>query len=151
MRMRTIYIGGDHGGFELKKALKGHLEDEGYKVIDVGAYEYDAGDDYPDYARRLCRKVAAHNAIGILACKSGQGMSIAANKVRGIRAVTAGSVQGARLAKQHVNANVLCIGSVLTNVEKARHIASVWAREEFSGEERHVRRIRKISRIENES
>ena len=146
--MAVIYIGSDHGGFELKRELKWYLEMQGYRVIDVGAHKFDAGDDYPDYAKALCKEVIAHKAVGILACKSGQGMSIAANKVKGIRAVIASDVRGAKLAKQHVNANVLCIGSDLTRAEDAERIAAAWAKEEFSGEERHERRLGKIARIE---
>ncbi len=148
--MAVIYIGSDHGGFELKKELKEDLERQGYSVVDIGAREYDAADDYPEYARILCREVVARKAVGILACKSGQGMCIAANKVNGIRAVVASDVRSAQLSKQHVNANVLCIGGELTTTEEAKKIASAWAREEFSGEERHARRLRKIDEMERE-
>src|SRR5436190_16875559 len=108
-KLATIALGADHGGFELKEILKQHLEKSGISVADFGARSK-AADDYPDYAQAVAHSVASRRTeFGVLICTTGVGMSMAANKVPGVRAALAADEQTAALARQHTNANVLCL------------------------------------------
>ena len=147
-----IIVGADHAATELKEAVKASLEAEGYSVEDVSPETPASGDDYPDYAFAVAEKVAADPAEtrGILACDTGIGMAIAANKVPGIHAALVVSEFGARRAREHNNANVLALGSELVTQEEAVRLVSVFLTTAFSGAERHVRRIEKIASRESE-
>ncbi len=145
---KKIILGADHGGFELKGKIKKFLKKEGYAVEDVGAASYNAEDDYVDYAEAVAKKVAS-GALGILFCRSAAGMVIAANKIRGIRAVTAFDEKTAIHSRQHNDANVLALSGDWISAEKAAEIVKAWLGAKFSGEERHSRRLEKIKRLEH--
>lgn len=145
--MTRIAIGSDHAGFRAKEALKGVLESIGVRIVDVGTLKEEPV-DYPDYARKVGTLVAGGEVErGILICGTGIGMSIAANKVRGIRAAAVDDLETARLSRAHNDANVLCLGSRVTNLEQMKRILSVWLETPFEGG-RHKRRIDKIHRLE---
>ncbi len=138
----TIAIGADHAGYPLKQAL---LETvlKGYDVIDLGT-DSTAPVDYPDIARRVATVVAAGKADkGILICGTGIGMSIAAGKVRGIRAARCTEPFSAELSRRHNDANILCLGARITGVELASRTVEVWLNTSFEGG-RHARRVGKI-------
>jgi ribose 5-phosphate isomerase B len=143
-----IALGADHGGFELKEKIRQHLVDRGIGVDDLGTHSTEAV-DYPDYALAVGEKVAAQRADrGILVCGSGIGMSIAANKIPGIRAVNGHSEIEAQLSREHNNANVLTLGGRTLDDAMAMKIVDRWLNTEFSGDSRHVRRLKKIGEIE---
>src|SRR5438128_5316965 len=138
-----IALGADHGGFELKQSLKQHLEQRGLSVADFGADSKDST-DYPDFAQAVAHSVALHKAeLGVLICTTGVGMSITANKVPGVRAALAGDEQTAALARQHNNANVLCLAGNSTAPEQARRIVDAFLDARFEGG-RHERRVSKM-------
>jgi glycine hydroxymethyltransferase len=139
----AVALGADHGGFELKEVLKQHLKRVGVAVTDFGAHSKDST-DYPDYAQIVSRNVASHkHDLGILICTSGVGMSIAANKVPGIRAALVWNEEMAMLSRQHNNANVLCLGALGMDAETARSIVDNFISSEFEGG-RHERRVNKL-------
>src|SRR5881409_3691213 len=141
---RTLAIGSDHGGFELKEILKQHLVKQGIQVKDFGADSKVATDDYPDFAQAVARNVAERKQeLGVLVCTSGIGMSIAANKVPGARAALAWDTHMAELARQHNNANILCFGGRETSPEQARQILDAFLNARFEGG-RHERRVNKL-------
>ena len=135
-----IVIGSDHGGFELKLAIIKHLEGKGIEVKDFGCYSKDSV-NYPDIASAVCPAVTSGEAeFGILICGTGIGISIAANKVKGIRAGVCSDTATARLIKQHNNANILALGGRTTAPELAMAIVDEWLDTEFEGG-RHQRRV----------
>jgi len=146
--METIIIGADHAGYELKQFLVKYLKTLGHKVVDVGASRYDPKDDYPDYAAKAGRKVRPGKSRAILVCGSAQGICMAANKIKGVRAVAVGNVKYAKLSRVHNDSNVLCISGWELSLMQAKKIVKAWIDTEFSGEKRHIRRIKKISRLE---
>lgn len=140
-----IALGADHRGFRLKEDLKRRLAACGHDVLDFGPAGADRV-DYPDYAFRVANAVARHKVErGILICSTGIGMSIAANKVRGVRAALVDSIRLARMSREHNDSNVLCIGADVTPRGLARRIIGVWLKAEFVGG-RHTRRLAKIAR-----
>ncbi|MBI3051543.1 RpiB/LacA/LacB family sugar-phosphate isomerase [Candidatus Woesearchaeota archaeon] len=151
-----VHLGCDHGGFSLKEALKKHLSSKGYDVSDEGAHRLDPQDDYVDFALKVAKKVgvAEGKALfqdkvrGILLCRSAAGMVIAANKVKGVRAVAAFDEESARHSREHNAANVLGLSGDWMEEKKALHLADVWLSTSFSNEERHSRRLRKIAGFE---
>ena len=143
-----IAIGSDHGGFELKNHVVKYLEDKGYEVKDYGVYSEDSV-DYPDCAKPVCEAVLDGTAEkGILFCGTGIGISIAANKFKGIRAALCGDVYSAAMAKQHNDANVICLGGRVIGRELAFMIVDAWLENEHLGG-RHSDRIKKIHAIED--
>ena len=145
---KNIVVGADHAGFKLKTHLVEHLKENGYDVLDVGT-DSEESVDYPDYAAKVARAVAGGRAgRGLLVCGSGLGVAIAANKVAGVRAVTANTVELARLSKQHNDANVLAIGSRIVEPGVAEEILDSWLDMEYEGG-RHQRRVDKITQLEN--
>ena len=143
-----IAIGCDHGGFEHKNAIAEHLKENGYTVEDFGIYEQTSV-DYPDIAEKLSKSVAAgENELGILVCGTGIGMSIAANKVKGIRAAACSDHYSAKYTRLHNNANVLCLGGRVIGIGTAIELAEIFVKTEFEGG-RHQRRIDKITALEN--
>ena len=145
-----IHIASDHAGFELKKTLVKFLREQGHNVQDMGADEFGAGDDYPDFILPMALKVAEDTgSFGIAIGGSGQGEAIVANRVPGIcAAVWYGGERGdeiIRLSREHNDANVLSIGARFVSEEEAKHAVDLWLSTPFSGAERHVRRIKKIS------
>lgn len=144
-----VYLGADHAGFEFKEGLKAVLKTRKMKYVDLSPKKID-GDDYPNSAFLVGKRVSKeHNSRGILFCGTGAGMCIAANKVKGIRAVEAYDKYTARMSREHNDANVLCLGARESSFEKAKKIALIWLKTGFSGEERHKRRIEKIARYED--
>lgn len=143
-----IAIGCDHGGFEHKNAIAEYLKENGYTVEDFGIYEQTAV-DYPDIAEKLSKSVASgENELGILVCGTGIGMSIAANKVKGIRAAACSDHYSARYTRLHNNSNVLCLGGRVIGIGTAIELADIFVKTEFEGG-RHQRRIDKITALEN--
>lgn len=144
-----MVIASDHGGLELKDAIKQCLESRGLSVRDFGT---DNGDsvDYPDFGEKVARAVSSGEAErGILICGTGIGMSIVANKFPGVRAALVNDPFTARMAKEHNNANVLVMGGRVITPEIACRLVEIWLDSEFEGD-RHQRRLDKISRIEDE-
>ncbi len=161
-----VYLGADHAGFKLKEQIKKYLKDSGYKIFDLGAKKFIKDDDYPDYARRVALKVAPasyrtneassgsglqvalNGDFGILFCGSGQGVCIAANKVKGVRAVAISNPREAKITREHNDANVLCLSGWEISFDKAKKIIDTFLKTLFSKEKRHVRRVEKIQRME---
>jgi ribose 5-phosphate isomerase B len=144
-----IAIGGDHAGFALKQELAKLLERDGYTVLDVGAYAYDPGDDYPDFACAVGGAVQAGRAErGVIVCGSGVGACIAANKLRGVRACMCHDTYSAHQGVEHDDMNVLCLGGRIIGSALAAEVVSAFAGASFSNEERHVRRLSKIKALE---
>ena len=146
--MKAIYIGSDHAGFHLKEKIRKWLEHKHVPYIDVGNKRLDPKDDYPDFAIALARKVVADKSLGILVCGSSHGMCIAANKIKGARAVIPYSLKEARLSKEHNNANIICLSGWFMHMHKAKRMIEVFLTTPFSQEPRHVRRLQKIRRLE---
>lgn len=145
-----IHIGSDHAGLELKAALIEHLQGKGHDVKDHGPHEYDAVDDYPDFCiPAAIATVADPASLGIVLGGSGNGEQIAANKVAGVRAALAWSVETAKLARDHNNANVVGIGGRMHSIEECKAIIDAFIETPFSDDVRHVRRIGKISAFES--
>ncbi len=140
-----IIIGSDHNGYEIKKTLIEYLKTLNFNIEDAGAMEYDELDDYPLYAKKVCDEVLKEEKnIGILICGSGIGMSIAANKVRGIRCAKVDNEEEAKMARLHNNANVVAISSK-KSIKEIQNITLNFVNNDFSGEERHIRRINQIN------
>lgn len=140
-----VAIGSDHGGFPLKKEVAQLLARDGHQVIDLGAHAYDASDDYPDFALAVARTVVAGQAErGIILCGSGVGASVAANKVRGIRAGLCHDTYSAHQGVEHDDMNVLCLGSRVIGGSLAAELVRTFIGARFSGEERHRRRLDKV-------
>ena len=144
-----ITIGSDHGAVELKEEVKKVLaEFEGVEVKDVGTFGT-ASVDYPDIAEKVCAEVVSGAADrGIVLCGTGLGISIAANKIKGIRCALCNDVYSARMSREHNNANVLAMGGRVTGFGTAGEIVRIWMTTEFAGG-RHARRVDKIMALEN--
>lgn len=144
---QIVAIGSDHAGFELKEIIKQHLQTNGINHIDLGTDSADAV-DYPDFAAKVGHEVAfGHASYGILCCGTGIGMEIAANKMKGIRAANCLNTTMARFAREHNNANVLCLGSRIIGSILAIDIVNTFLNSVFT-ESRHLRRINKIISLE---
>ena len=145
-----IHIGSDHAGFELKSALIAYLETKGHDVTDHGPHEFDALDDYPDFCIPTgLATVADIGSLGIVLGGSGNGEQIAANKVKGVRAALAWSVETAKLAREHNDANVVGIGGRMHSIDECKAIIDAFIQTPFTNDERHIRRINKISSYED--
>lgn len=142
-----IAIGSDHAGVQLKQDLIAMLALEGYDTIDCGAYNEDSV-DYPDIAEKVAREVLQKNILGIVVCGTGIGISIAANKIFGIRAALCNDLLAARLAREHNDANILAIGSRITGCGLAEEIVKTFIKTSFAAG-RHIRRVEKITALEN--
>jgi len=142
-----IYLGADHAGFHLKEELKKYLDGLSMEYNDLGNKELDSSDDFPDFAIKVAMQVAETDDKGILVCATGLGMCMAANKVKGIRAVTVWNEFTALQSREHNNANILCLAGKDLDTEAAKKIVRIWLETEFSGGERHLRRLNKINEI----
>lgn len=144
-----LYIATDHGGFQLKKYLIRYLKNQLHiRAVDLGPKKYDKDDDYPDYAIPLAKKVAkGKNNMGILICRMGNGTSIAANKIKGIRGAIGYSIEAAEFARRDNNANVISLGGDVVSNEHAAAIIKKFLETGFDGG-RHERRMKKITAIE---
>lgn len=145
-----IFLGADHGGYSYKEVIKKWLEDQKHQVVDVGAHQLDSLDDYPVFAFEAAKQVSLNNdSLGILFCRSGAGMTIAANKVKNVRAVEVINPLGAEHAKQHNNANIIALSADWLDLEAVKKIISTFLNTPFTNEERHLRRINQITEFEN--
>jgi ribose 5-phosphate isomerase B len=142
-----IAVGSDHGGFQLKEAIKAWLVEHGHEVEDKGTHD-EQSCDYPDYGKAVAIEVAGGKADrGILVCGTGIGISISANKVRGIRAALCGDTFSARMSRLHNDANILALGQRVTGAGLALDIVEIWLATDFEGG-RHEGRVKKIMQIE---
>lgn len=148
-----IYLAADHRGFQLKEDLKKFLEEQGYPTEDVGAFEYNKDDDYVDFARAASEKIAENpeQHKGIFICGSGIGMEVVADKFRGLHAALCTTQETAQQSREHGNTNVLVLGADGLDTEKTKAIVRTWLDTPFTGEERHVRRLKKIALIETQN
>ena len=145
-----VALGSDHAGLELKTYLGEELQKQGHEIIDCGTRTPDSV-DYPDYAAKVCALVRMKEAeYGILVCGTGIGISIAANKLKGIRAALCVNEFMARMARQHNDANVLALGGMVVGKPLGLSIAEAFLKEPFSGGKRHIRRIQKTMSLEEE-
>lgn len=143
-----IALGCDHGGLNLKNAIKKHLEENNYEVEDFGTYSTDSV-DYPDYAKKAAMAVANGEAdCGVLVCGTGIGIGISANKVKGIRCATVGDTFSARMTKAHNDANMIALGERVTGIGLGLDIVDAYLNSEFEGG-RHQRRIDMVMAIED--
>lgn len=144
-----ISIGSDHGGLTLKNAIVKHLEKQGHEVVDYGTYNYDSC-DYPDFGEKAARAVADGECErGIVVCTTGIGISIVANKIKGVRCALCTNTFLARMTREHNDANVLALGGAIVGEGMAMEIVDIFLNTPFSGEAKHQRRIDKITSIEN--
>ena len=144
-----VHLGGDHAAYALQRALVDHLTAAGHEVIDHGPLAYDAVDDYPVFVLRAAQAVAADpGSAGIVLGGSGNGEVMAANKVPGIRAAYAASIELAELAREHNDAQIISMGGRFTDIETGCAIADAFLATDFSGDERHARRLAMVSRFE---
>ncbi len=142
-----IFLASDHAGYELKQKLIDHLMQKGHEVEDMGPTRLNPADDYPDYIGPCARKVAeTHESMGIIAGLSGQGEAMAANRVRGVRAVVyyGGPQEVLKLSRQHNDANMLSFGARFVTAQEAAQAAELWLSTHFEHDERHQRRIQKM-------
>ncbi len=144
-----VHLGSDHAGLELKDHLVSWLREHGHEPVDHGPYRYDALDDYPVFCLRAAEGVVADpGSLGVVIGGSGNGEQMAANKVRGVRAALAWSDETATLARQHNDANVLSVGGRMHTVEEMTRFIGVFLTTDFTGEERHSRRIAMLADYE---
>lgn len=145
---KLIILASDHNGFKLKNELNEYLTKIGYEVVDMGNVNMEAEDDYPDFAFRAGKKVVVGGARGVFVCGSGVGMSIAANKVKGVRAFNALSIKLAKMAKSDDDTNVICIGTRNVNIGLAKRIVKTWLGMKFNKKSKYKRRVEKIIQYE---
>lgn len=144
-----IFIGADHGGFELKAVLVAHLKKKKKPITDLGPHEFDEADDYPVFAEKVARAVARKKGSkGILICRSSNGMAMAANKIHGIRAAIAWTPQIAKKSIEHNHANVLCVSGDEIALAANLKIVDAWLAAKPSKESRHARRVKQMMKLE---
>ncbi len=143
-----IFLGADHAGFETKDLIKELLHQIEVPFEDLGAEVLLPGDDYVDYAQRVAVRVARGFGLGILICDTGIGMAMAANKIKGVRAALCTSTFMAQRSKEHENANVLALGAAVNSPVEINEIVRIWLDTQFSGDERHIRRLKKVEMVE---
>lgn len=144
-----IHIAADHAAFEAKNELAEYLRNKGHDVVDHGAYVYDAEDDYPAFCIAAAEAVVAERTgLGVVMGGSGNGEQIAANKVKGVRAALAWSVQTATLAREHNDANVVSVGARMHTVDEVNAIVQAFISTDYSDAERHTRRIQQLAAYE---
>jgi len=148
-----IYLGSDHRGFQLKEAIKTFLIQKEYQVEDLGAFEFNKDDDYPDFASVVAQKVSEkpNENKGILLCGSGHGVDMVANKLKGVRSALGFNRQVAAQSREHEDANVLVLPADWVDELTAKDIVGVWLAKQFDGAERNIRRLGKISVIEKDN
>jgi ribose 5-phosphate isomerase B len=145
-----IYIGSDHAGLKLKNILIENLTKGGYLITDIGPEEYDPEDDFPDFAAKICKMIEKDRKVrGILICGSGQGMAMAANKIKGIRAAVCLNTSIAKQAREHLGSNILCLGASYLSEAEALEITKIFLNTQFLTEEKYLRRIKKIKELED--
>ena len=142
-----IYIASDHAGFELKKKLKTFLAGLSYEVEDKGAFSYDENDDYPDFVKYAAESVSIDSeSKGIILGGSGQGEAMCANRIKGVRACEfyGGDLEVVKVSREHNNTNILSLGARFVSDSEAQKAVKIFLETKFSGDERHIRRIKKI-------
>ena len=145
-----ISVAADHNGYELKNEITEILKRDGHDVIDMGPHDLDPLDDYPDYAKPLAESVSSgETERGIMICGSGVGASVAANKVKGVRAAVCHDIYSAHQGVEHDDMNVLCLGSRIVGAEVVQELVSAFISAEYTNEERHARRLNKVIEMEN--
>jgi len=143
-----IYLGADHGGFSIKEKIKIFLDELKIEYQDLGNLKFDPQDDFPDSALAVAKKVAETNKKGILVCTNGLGASIVANKVKGIRAALVTTKKVAEQSREHLDANVLCLGAHVISFKDIKKIIKIWLETDFFSKEKYIRRLDKIKKIE---
>ncbi|MGB9598735.1 MAG: RpiB/LacA/LacB family sugar-phosphate isomerase [Minisyncoccales bacterium] len=143
-----IFLGADHNGFKLKEEIKKYLKNEKIDFKDLGNFIFEPEDDYPDFAFLVAKNVAKKNGRGILICGSGEGMVIAANKIKKIRAAVAYNARQVKIFRRDNNINILCLAAWETNFKKAKEMIKAFLETKFSALSRHKRRLQKIRKIE---
>ncbi len=145
-----VVIGADHGGFPLKDDLSKLISDLSHEVLDIGAHVIDPLDDYPDYAKSVAETVASGKAHkGMMLCGSGVGAAITANKIKNVRASVCHDTYSAHQGVEHDDMNVLCVGSRVIGIELAREIVITFIKANFVPEEKYIRRLNKIKKLED--
>ena len=146
-----IYFAADHAGFEMKDNLIPVVKNLGYEVVDCGAYKFDSGDDYPDFIKKAAEAVSKNpeGSKAIILGGSGQGEDMVADKFPNIRSAEyyGGNLEIIKLSREHNDANVLSLGARFLTFDEAEEAVKLWLETEFSGEERHIRRIKKIDNL----
>jgi len=147
---KKIILASDHAGFKLKEDIKKYLIEEGMEIEDMGAHSLNPEDDYPDFVVPAAKKVVKDQTKGIIFGSSGQGEAIAANKIKGIRAALyyGENMEIVKLSRTHNNTNILSLGAKFLTKDEAIKAVNIWLKTDFSNEERHRRRIKKILKLE---
>jgi len=143
-----VYLGADHGGFSFKEKIKEFLKELKIEFEDLGNTKFEPEDDFVDFAVAVAKRVTETNGKGILFCTSGLGMCIAANKIKGIRAASIISKKSAQQSREHLNANILCLGEHVVSFRDAKKIIRVWLNTDFFNKDKYIRRIDKIKKLE---
>ena len=145
-----IFVGADYRGFETKQQILGFLSERQYEVTDLGAFEYNEGDDFNDPAIAVAKAVRENlGTIGILVCDSAHGVTMQANRFKGVRAANCDSPESAKLAREHDDANVLCLSAHFIDTDTIKHIISTFLETSFNNLERRVRRINRLDERED--
>ena len=143
-----IYLGADHGGFSIKEKIKIFLDELKVEYKDLGNLKFDPQDDFPIPALAVAKKVVETGEKGILVCTNGLGMSIVANKVKGIRAALVTTKKVAEQSREHLDANILCLPAHIISFKTAKKIIKTWTETDFFSKEKYIRRLDKIKKIE---
>jgi ribose 5-phosphate isomerase B len=146
-----IYLGADHGGFIFKEKIKKFLDELKIEYQDLGNLKFDPNDDFPDFAKAVAKKAVETGEKGMLICTNGLGMSIAANKIKGIRAVNVTTKKVAEQAREHLDSNILCIGAHVVSFKNVKKIIKTWLETEFFRKDKYIRRLEKLTQIEKEN
>lgn len=146
-----VYLAADHGGYAVKEKVKQWLHDQHIEFQDLGPFKLNKDDDYPDYIIPLAELVGLNNGLGIISCRNGQGAAIAANKVGGIRAAVCWNPECARSSRTDDNANILSLPADFISDLNLESILEAWLETPFSSDARHIRRLQKIQRYEEQS
>ncbi|MBI2427109.1 MAG: RpiB/LacA/LacB family sugar-phosphate isomerase [Candidatus Kerfeldbacteria bacterium] len=143
-----LYVAADHAGFALKEKIKAYLVKKRIPLRDLGAQTFEKSDDYPMYAQRLARQVAAEKgALGVILCSTGTGMAIAANRVKGARAVMCQTPECATLAREHNNANIVTFGPLTVSESQAKRVVDAFLKAQFDRAARRVRRVKQLDTL----
>lgn len=143
-----LYLGADHGGFSFKENIKKFFDELKIEYSDLGNLKFEPGDDFNEFALAVAKKVAETKGKGILFCTNGLGMCIVANKIKGIRAVVPTTKKTAQQSREHLDANILCLGEHVVSFRDAKKIIKTWLETEFINNEKYIRRLKKIEEIE---
>ncbi|MFT4303390.1 MAG: RpiB/LacA/LacB family sugar-phosphate isomerase [Candidatus Woesearchaeota archaeon] len=147
-----LYLGSDHAGYKVKQLIKKYLDLKKMDYLDLGPAKINLNDDYPDYAKKVAKKIILDNSKkidskGILVCGTGLGMSIAANKLKGIRAVTPYDIKTAKLSRSHNNSNIIALRGKGFSINKQLKILEIWLKTPYTKSSRHERRLKKIDKL----